>query len=205
MNPNGVNNERNYFMKRIIPIMVLCLIACKNSNNDVSEINNIENHTLDFGAFTIVTPKSWKKINEKGIDSYVGGIAIDEKDTLFFDLGCYSNNLNEESPNIIERSLLEDMKNIDTTDYIIVENTRKVDYDKFRKQNLKWDTIDNYLTKIVFPIKQEIGITGIYIDSLWVNGSSIDKFNLYGTNLRTENEKAFLKVIHTIKFNKKND
>jgi|SRR5690606_30546227 len=190
-------------MRNIILIISLCLIACNNSNQNSSQLNDEDNHILDFGAFTIETPKSWKKIKEKGIDSYVGGIMIDENDTLFFDLGWYSNKLNEESPNIIERSWLKDIGNVDTTEFIIVENTKKIDYDKFKKQNLKWDTIDNYLTKIVFPIRPEIGITGIYIDSLWESGSSIDRFNLYGTNLKSENEKTFLKAIYTIKFNKK--
>ena len=188
-------------MKIPFYILLLFFVACENTNDKKSN-NEIQNHILDFGAFTIETPISWKKIEEKGIDSYVGGIAIDEKDTLYFDLGWYSNNLTEDPPQIIERSMLKEI-DIDTTDFIIVENIRKVDFEKYRKQNIKWDTIDNYLTKIVFPIRTEKGTTGIYIDSLWESGSAIDKFNLYGNNLKTENEMKFLKVIHTLKFKRK--
>ena len=52
------------------------------------------------------------------------------------------------------------------------------------------------------PIKPGIGTTGIYIDSLWQAGSHIDKFNLYGTNLKPHNEKAVLAAFKTLKFNK---
>ncbi|XZF12481.1 hypothetical protein ACTHGU_11870 [Chitinophagaceae bacterium MMS25-I14] len=50
-------------------------------------------HTLDFGYFTINTPGSWEGVKEQGLDSYVGGIAADYGDTLYFDLGMYSNKL----------------------------------------------------------------------------------------------------------------
>jgi hypothetical protein len=39
-----------------------------------------------------VTPESYLSL---GADSYVGGIAIDEKDTIEFDLGWYSYDLTE--------------------------------------------------------------------------------------------------------------
>ena len=74
---------------------------------------NAEKQTLDFGSFSIVTPKGWTKINAKGTDSYVGRIAIDNTDTIHFDLGWYSNKLSEQEPQIIERSML---KNIDGFD-----------------------------------------------------------------------------------------
>lgn len=46
-------------------------------------------------------------------------------------------------------------------------------------------------------------MTGVYIDSLWNAGSNRDRFNLYGLNLKPENEKSFLKVLQTLKFRKK--
>lgn len=190
-------------MKNLFPIIFLSLIACNNSNDINSKLKNSKNHILDFNAFTIETPETWKKVEEKGIDSYVGGIVIDEKDTLFFDLGWYSNKLNEDPPRIIERYMLEKVKIEDSTDLIIVENIRKIDFDKYRKQNIIWDTIDNYNAKIVFPIRPGIGMTGVYIDSLWGSEYAVDKFNLYGSNLKPENEKVLLKAIRTIKFNKK--
>jgi hypothetical protein len=38
--------------------------------------------TMDFGSFTIETPQTWKPVEEKGVDSYVGKISIDSTDTL---------------------------------------------------------------------------------------------------------------------------
>lgn len=51
--------------------------------------------TIDFDAFSIETTISWHQFKERGIDSYVGGIAIDKTETLYFDLGWYSNTLTE--------------------------------------------------------------------------------------------------------------
>ena len=53
---------------------------------------------MDFGLFTLDVPYKWQQVRKNGIDSYVGAIAIDKSDTLYFDLGMYSNNLTE--PNI---------------------------------------------------------------------------------------------------------
>lgn len=160
--------------------------------------------TLDFGAFTIETPVSWKQIKAKGIDSYVGKIAIDDNDTLDFDLGWYSNPLAEPEPYIVERRLLKDFMNPnDTADMIIVESRKGIDPDKYRKNNVSWDTIDGRKAKIVYPIKTGVGITGVYIDSLWVSGSDVDRFNLYGENLKPENERKVLEVLQTLKFRKK--
>jgi hypothetical protein len=125
---------------------------------------------LDFGSFTIETPASWKKEKVKGIDSYVGKIVIDSNETLEFDLGWYSNTLTENDS---------------------VENKNNI---------IMWDTIDRKKVKIVIPKQSGKGITGIYIDSLWQSGSEIDKFNLYGINLKPTNEKALLQALKTLKF-----
>jgi len=76
-------------LKFITAILVFGLAAC-NQRQLKADTN-----TLDFGLFTIETPKSWTKIKVQPFDSYVGRIAIDDKDTLDFDLGLYSDNLTE--------------------------------------------------------------------------------------------------------------
>jgi len=186
-------------MKRFLAIItVLSLAACNQSKSrhDTKEMN--------FGAFIIETPQSWKQIKAKGIDSYVGGIAIDDKDTLHFDLGWYSNTLTEYEPQIVERSLLQHMQQpVDTTELIIVERRKGIDPDKYKKTNVSWDTIGGYRAKIVYPRQSGIGTTGVYIDSLWVAGSDVDRFNLYGIDLKPENEKKVLQVLRTLRFRKK--
>ncbi|TLF39864.1 cytochrome c family protein [Maribacter aurantiacus] len=47
------------------------------------------NEKIDFGAFEMTIPHDWKKIEFKGIDSYVGGIT-NGIDSLTFDYGWYS-------------------------------------------------------------------------------------------------------------------
>ena len=73
---------------RFITILIFFIIAGCNASKSKKD-----KQILDFGSFTIETPRSWTKIKAKGIDSYVGKIAIDDSDILHFDLGWYSNKL----------------------------------------------------------------------------------------------------------------
>lgn len=187
--------------KLLTAIIVIGLTACKQPKS------KSDTKTMDFGAFTIETPQSWQQIKESGTDSYVGRIAIDEKDTLSFDLGWYSNTLTESDPVIMDRSMLQHFERIgqplDTSEMIIVESRKGIDPDNYKKQKVAWDTIDSRRAKIVYPRKSGSGITGVYIDSLWVSGSDVDHFNLYGDNLKPENEKKVLQALQTLKFKKK--
>ena len=90
----------------------------------------------------------------------------------------------------------------DTEKIIFVRNRMKVDPDKYKKNNVSWDTIDGHKAKVVFPRQTGIGTTGIYIDSLWQQGSDVDKFNLYGDNLKPTNENLFIQALKTLKFHK---
>ncbi len=159
-----------------------------------------DTQVLDFGLFSIEAPVSWSKVKSKGVDSYVGGIAIDDTDTLEFDLGWYSNSLTEYYLPIIERDMLKRMGDVDTTEFIIVESRRNVDPDKYKKTNVIWDTIDGRRAKIVLPRQSGIGMTGVYIDSLWQSGDAINKFNLYGDDLKPENESLVIQAFKTLKF-----
>ena len=111
---------------------------------------------------------------KNGIDSYVGAIAVDKSDTLYFDLGMYSNNLTEPNIEIITRQMMEESATNSIKDIIVKDIPLDVDLDpdRFRKQNVSWDTIDNRHAKIVFPRISGNGLTGVYIDSLWQRGSS---------------------------------
>ncbi len=100
------------------------------------------------------------------------------------------------------------MKDIDTSrtnihEIIFAKHRLQVDPDKYRKNNISWDTIDGHKAKIVYPRQTGIGKTGVYIDSLWISNLGVDKFNLYGENLKPENEKKVLEVLRTLKFHKK--
>lgn len=140
------------------------------------------------------------KVKTQGIDSYTGKIAIDEKDTISFDLGMWSNSLTEEQPVIWERSSLPENFVVDTTRIVLVDDSRGIDPDKYRKQTFTWDTLDGREAKIVYPRESGKGITGVYIDSLWTRKLEIVRFNLYGRDLSPENELEFLKVLKTLRF-----
>ena len=183
-------------MKIVTGLLLLFIIGCTDSKP------KSDKQILDFGLFTIETPNGWTEIKAQGTDSYVGRIAIDNSDTVDFDLGWYSNTLTEPEPQIIERSMLRNMDVLDTTQIIIVDSRKGIDPDKYKKNNVSWDTIDGRKSKIVFPRQSGIGTTGIYIDSLWQAGSDFDRFNLYGDNLKPANEKLVLQALKTLKFHK---
>jgi hypothetical protein len=148
-------------------LLVFLLISCSNSIK-----------TLNFKTFTIEVPKSWNPVRENGIDSQVGRIAIDDQDTLSFDLGRYSNNLSEEYSKDYDQPGVE----------------------KLLKNSTIYEIIDNKKAKIVTPKKPGLGTTGIYFDSPWSAGASADRFQLNGQNLKPINEKLLLKALRTIKF-----
>src|SRR5689334_12062762 len=74
---------------RLLCLLALLLVSCSKKDTKI----------LDFGKFIIEVPNHWQKVKIKGIDSYVGGIKIDELDSAEFDLGPYSSDLNNESQN----------------------------------------------------------------------------------------------------------
>lgn len=162
--------------------------------------------TMDFGLFTLEVPHKWQQVKQNGIDSYVGAIAVDNTDTLYFDLGMYSNSLTEHNIEVITRQMMEESAT-DSSDFIIVKDMPildlDLDADLYRKQNVSWDTIDNRRAKIVFPRISGKGMTGVYIGSLWGNSSKV-RFNLHGADLKMQNESDLLKAIKTLRFHKRN-
>ena len=150
----------------IIFALVTIMISCGTEDNGIEKV-------LDFGQFSMTAPKTWTYIKQQGIDSYVGKIALDNHDTLFFDLGWYSNKLN-----------------VDPSNHSII-----------------FTTVNGKKAKLISPKVVGHGLTGIYIDSLWVDGPSksaqgIDRFQLNGQNLSSVHQDQFLKAIQTMKFKK---
>ncbi|WP_324760625.1 hypothetical protein [Sphingobacterium thalpophilum] len=178
-----------------ISVLTILAIGCKDPSRT---------KTMDFGLFTLEAPYRWEEVKQNGIDSYVGAIAVDNADTLYFDLGMYSNTLTEPNIQVITRQMMEE-NNLDSSDFIVVKDimSMNIDADLYRKQNVSWDTIDNRRAKIVFPRISGKGTTGIYIGSLWGDSSRV-RFNLHGSNLKTQTEKDLLKAIKTLRFYKRN-
>ncbi len=183
----------------ILSASILVLLACESKEKQVK--------TIDLGAFTIDAPTSWHPIKQAGIDSYVGQIAIDDGDTLFFDLGWYSNDLSEDPLFTVHHKniyLLDEelLYKEDSLVYTFVGTTDSINVNRYFKDSVSWETIDNRRAKIVRPKKTGVGTTGIFIDSLWQAGSAVDRFQMNGKNLKPENEKLLLAAIKTIKFHR---
>ncbi|MGJ1406803.1 hypothetical protein K2F45_16115 [Sphingobacterium siyangense] len=178
-----------------ISALIILVVGCKDPSRT---------KTMDFGLFTLEVPYKWQQVKQDGIDSYVGAMAIDNTDTLYFDLGMYSNSLTEPNIQVITRQMMEE-NNLDSSDFIVVKDimSMNIDADLYRKQNVSWDTIDNRRAKIVFPRISGKGITGVYIGSLWGDSSKV-RFNLHGTDLKTQTEEDLVKAIKTLRFHKRN-
>lgn len=134
-----------------------------------------------FGSFSMQTPIGWKQIELQPASSFDGLIAIGEKDTLNFSLGCWS-------------SLLHDGQLLSTT-----SNDNK--YVPAKKYERKIDGSDAFT---VIPDDTNIHEDRIYIDSLYslYGLGLVVKFDFYGNNLSKTHQKLFYQVIRTIKFEK---
>ena len=178
-------------MNRLLTLSILLLLYSCKTKKTAAETN-----LLDFKSFTIETPLSWKKIESRGVDSYVGGIQIDSTQGASFDLGLYSNDLSE-----FVKVNLHDT----TYAFVATGNNPTLMGDsnfieKIKKCKVVWDTIDGYRAKLVLPINPGFGVTGIYIDSLWQLNSQNVKFQLSGNNLNPANETQLIKAFKTLRF-----
>ncbi|MNG67173.1 hypothetical protein D3C87_581900 [compost metagenome] len=187
-------------MKQIIKLfhisaLTILAIGCKDPSRT---------KTMDFGLFTIEVPYKWQQVKQNGIDSYVGAIAVDNTDTVYFDLGMYSNTLTEPNIEVITRQMMEE-NDLDSSGFVVVKDimSMNIDADLYRKQNVSWDIIDNRRAKIVFPRISGKGMTGVYIGSLWRDSLKV-RFNLYGADLKAQTEEDLLKAIKTLRFYKRN-
>ena len=168
--------------------------------------------TIDFGAFEITVPEKWNKYERKGIDSYVGGIITDKRDTLKFDYGWYSGDISTDFPMVYDKESLAELSKrekelLPQTKHLIVEDLfySNVDFKEYLKYNVEYDTIECFPAKIITPKNKGYGGTGIYIDSL--SGSRIDynktKLSFYGWYLNDKTQKEFIKALKTLRFEDK--
>jgi hypothetical protein len=130
--------------------------------------------TIDFKKFSLETPSTWDKFKLWIEDSYVGGIKLDSGDEVTFDLGLYSNRLDDID------SLTHNFK------WILIDGrVTKLVTPKHSGHGTVAIYIDSLWTKADF---------GDYY--------MIDKFVMGGDNLKPENEKKLIEVFKTIKFKK---
>ncbi|MEM6718204.1 MAG: hypothetical protein AAF611_02715 [Bacteroidota bacterium] len=178
-------------------LILLFLISCANQ----------EYKTIQFRGFELTVPQSWEKYNNKGIDSYVGGIITDENDTLSFDLGMYSGDFS----NAILIFTNEELESFSTEKR---EKLKKINYLRYEDLNeshsikdyLQYtsfvDSIDCFVAKFIQPKYQGFGWSGIYIDSMQTvreGYTYTTKLSFYGEDLSNKTQTKFFKALQTMK------
>jgi hypothetical protein len=89
------------FKSLVAGFFVVLICGCHSSKPVTSS------KELDFVPFTISVPSTWERLDRRGIDSYIGGIIMDDRDTAFFDLGMYSWSLPEENNSTVTRETID--------------------------------------------------------------------------------------------------
>lgn len=183
----------------LLNLYLLSLIACKSMEQE-------KKCKIEASKYTISFPADCQNISLAEEQGGFSGIVLINNDTLFFNFGIVLNKLTEPEPNVLYIPPVKGSDNayreLDTS-YVITHD-RNYDLDDYRKQNVYYEELDNLKAKIVVP-RREIGLTGIYIDSVYT-GSVDDvygnlKFNFYGEGLSRETKDIFLSGIKSIKFN----
>lgn len=168
----------------------------------VSCIEQKKYKKIKFNKFSIVVQNDWEKVERNGIDSDIGAIKINDKDTIFFDYGTNTAIIDD----VVFVQSMSDYKEMLEKEFDIssyhFSKTPNVDKNQgiFHKEFYMYDTIDNYIVKIKIPKKIENGITAICFDSL---NPMKERLYMYGKNIEEHNNKELLKAFKTIKFNKK--
>lgn len=188
-------------MKKIL-YSIACLIVI------VSCKSEAQHKIIDFESFDITVPRTWNKFEMKGIDSYVGGIITDQKDTLIFDIGRYSGDESKNDlPLVFDKKIYAELSNkekelLKKAKHLVVDSiTGKIDFKKYLTQKCVVQKIDCFQGKLITPVNKEFGTTGIYIDSLAGSQKEFDKISMsfYGRNLKEKTEKEFVEALKTIK------
>lgn len=179
-------------------ILMLLIASCRTKRL-------VENYTKKVKLANVImtVPHTWSTVTKQGIDSKYGTIYLDDGDSASFDYGWHSNDLYERDPVVMDSSQIEYVDTANRQEIIFVENSRTVDRDIYRKNNVLWDTIGGREVKIVLPRRSGVGTTGVYFHRLYSRQDSTPNpvtFSLSGENLKPENEKKLLKAIKTLRF-----
>jgi len=180
-------------------IFSLLLISCKPKSDF---------KTIDFESFEITVPQNWNEIEIKGMDSYVGGIVTDKKDTLIFDIGLYSGDVTKNNlPLVFDKKTYAEFSEkkkelLKKTNHLVVDSlSGKIDFGKYLPQKFEIEKIDCFKAKFIRPTNEGVGTTGIYIDSLEGSSKKFDKRKMcfYGKNLSQKTESEFIKALKSIR------
>ncbi len=191
-------------VKCYIPLLsvLLFIVGCKPHSQEGDRTQ-----LLDYKYFTIRVPKAWKRVNVRGVDSFVSELQIDQQHRIGFDLGWYSNPLDEGSEDyfvrhdslFVARMLPEKVEGKDC----VFNYKGKPDNSNIAPLQInqkQWLQVDGYKAKLIIPKQIGKGTTGVYIDSLWGTGDMRVRFELDGFNLNANQQQQLVAAIKTLKF-----
>lgn len=167
--------------------------------------HSLDTKLIDYGSFTMEVPLNWKPLAVEFEDSAIGNIQIGKKSFISFDLGQYSNPLNEDD--FGEYYKISD-GNIYLVDKSSTLKNKKLNYfgkvdsinlEKVRRDKVEWIIIDGFKTKLLTPKKAGRGFVGVYIDSLSNDNGTKIKLMMSGYLTPTQQEE-FMSAIKTLKF-----
>lgn len=176
------------------------------SCTSTSSHNSPTTKFLNYGSFTLEVPKQWQPEKIEIEDSFVGNIYIGHGKFINFDLGAYSNDLNEDGDiNYQVRSgklyvLDKTISRTSSPHYVEYGPATESNLNRVRNNIVESITIDGYKAKLVQQKKPGIGITGVYIDSLWKDSFSRTRFQMNGQKLTKTESDQLLYAIRTLKF-----
>ncbi|MBP4139145.1 hypothetical protein [Flavobacterium geliluteum] len=152
---------------------------------------------FSFDGFSMSLPSSWKKIKVKGIDSKVNLIVTKNNDSIYFDLGQYSQEFNETNK-VFSKEQIQKYDSLKMNiNGLHFSDTPEIDQAQgtFLQEYYYYDTINKKVGKIKIPKKYQQGETGIYFSKINKNALSI-----VGKNLNKEEQEILIESFKTIKF-----
>jgi hypothetical protein len=152
---------------------------------------------FSFDGFSMFLPSSWKKIKVKGIDSNVNIIVTKNNDSIYFDLGQYSQEFNETNKVFSKEQIRKYDSLKMNTSGLHFSDTPEIDQAQgtFLKEYYYYDTIDKKIGKIKIPKKYKHGDTGIYFSKI-----NKDELSIVAKNLNKEEQEILVESFKTIKF-----
>ena len=185
--------------KLIISLICFCLFSCKERAK-----TGLTQKVFIKDVLVINLPGSVEFIEGVGIDSYVGYLIDNKKDTLYLEYGEKGviNSLHDISPPVFhisqKDSMIKRLGREPSTDEVLFSEYAEEDGEQkiFDSNYFMYDTINGIVVKIIQPKKRGNGITGLYIPKL-KNGKS---FSIYGSNLDSTLHQKALMMFKTISY-----
>lgn len=183
-------------MRNLIIIFSLLLVTL------ISGCSDEESKKIDMDIYTIKVPNIWKKIKIQGIDSNVSAILTSSGDTIISDYGKHSEKF-EETNKVFSKEQIQKYKAMKMdTENLFWSNTPEIDQAQgtFLNEYYMYEKIDNYKVKFRISKKDNKGITGIFVDSLFNTGN---RLTIYSKNLNKSDKDLLINSFYTIKFKEK--